>query len=420
MRRLTSGPLVKLKPRKARAAGRSTALLSAFTVSFSRRARKRVTLRAEPRAATVPSDGRIVVLTFDDALARNRLPNGNAFTVMVDGSSAILGPSLRKGAHENQIELPVTSPVIKRGQAVTVGYARPTSGNVLEDRDGNAAANFTDFVVTNNSNRAGPRLESARVVPAGNLIELDFDGPLSASTAARPPTSAFEVTVEITASGLNLLLPIGVGSVTVTGNTVSLGTLSRTIRGSVGSAVRIVRVRYKDPSPGNDPAAIQDADGTDTVSFATGEIGGVEVVNASTVTAAGSGNGPEPIASSVTETGATVAIEFDENVNASTLPGTGAFRVTANGSPLEFIGSPSATGRFVHLGVTPTVKKRQTVVVSYIKPGSGNVLEDSDGNDVESFSNLPVVNNSTQAPSSSGSARSSRSVRKPCATRPWR
>jgi hypothetical protein len=35
---------VKLKPRKARADGRSTALLAAFTVSFSRRARKSVTL----------------------------------------------------------------------------------------------------------------------------------------------------------------------------------------------------------------------------------------------------------------------------------------------------------------------------------------------------------------------------------------
>ena len=38
------GPAVKLKPRKARADGRSTALLAAFTVSFSRRARKSVTL----------------------------------------------------------------------------------------------------------------------------------------------------------------------------------------------------------------------------------------------------------------------------------------------------------------------------------------------------------------------------------------
>ena len=38
------GPAVKLKLRKARADGRSTALLAAFTVSFSRRARKSVTL----------------------------------------------------------------------------------------------------------------------------------------------------------------------------------------------------------------------------------------------------------------------------------------------------------------------------------------------------------------------------------------
>ena len=38
------GPAVKLKARKARADGRSAALLAAFTVSFSRRARKLVTL----------------------------------------------------------------------------------------------------------------------------------------------------------------------------------------------------------------------------------------------------------------------------------------------------------------------------------------------------------------------------------------
>ena len=38
------GPAVKLKARKARADGRSAALLAAFTVSFSRRARKFVTL----------------------------------------------------------------------------------------------------------------------------------------------------------------------------------------------------------------------------------------------------------------------------------------------------------------------------------------------------------------------------------------
>ena len=142
---------VRVRPLFAKCAACADNREGAWSATITKRPGQ---FRTEPRAATVPSDGRSVVLTFDDALARNRLPDRNAFTVRVDGTAATLGSSLRKGAHENQIEVPLAS-AVTRGQAVTVSYERPTSGNVLEDRDGNAAADFTGFVVTNNSNQ-GP------------------------------------------------------------------------------------------------------------------------------------------------------------------------------------------------------------------------------------------------------------------------
>ena len=67
------GPAVKLKARKARADGRSTALLlAAFTVSFSRRARKLVTLAMTRSPVPLPPGphvGVAVVGVADEAVA---------------------------------------------------------------------------------------------------------------------------------------------------------------------------------------------------------------------------------------------------------------------------------------------------------------------------------------------------------------
>ena len=85
----------------------------------------------------------------------------------------------------------------------------------------------------------------------------------------------------------------------------------------------------------------------------------------------------------------------------------GAFTVTVDGTPTR----PSlAPGKFtifdenvrnIHLSVSPRIKRGQTVTVSYTKP-TNNRLLDRAGNQVDSFEDFGVTNNSDLSPSSPG------------------
>ena len=135
----------------------------AAAASFTVRARNYAALSASdpgvgpaPVSAVVNSAGNLVSVTFDEPMDDN-FNNTSIVTLTVDGAPVGLIGANRHPSNRNVIAIVPTPPTtIKAGQTVTVSYTDPNPGsddtsNVIQDTDGNDAASFTDFPVTNNS-----------------------------------------------------------------------------------------------------------------------------------------------------------------------------------------------------------------------------------------------------------------------------
>ena len=108
----------------------------------------------------------------------------------------------------------------------------------------------------------------------GNAISITFDEALDLALGNLPPKSAFVVTADGN--------PIDVAQVSIVAadpKTLLLNDLTPSIRSG-----QVVRVRYADPTAGDDTAAIQDDDGNDAASFSLGPDSGdvLAVTNSST------------------------------------------------------------------------------------------------------------------------------------------
>ena len=106
----------------------------------------------------------------------------------------------------SSLRLPAAA--IGQNQIVTVSYAVPTTGTVIEDTAGNDALRFADRPVTNNStlaNTTPPVLVSAEVPVSGDTLALTFNEDLDITGTKLPPASAFTVKadgVEVAVQGV--------------------------------------------------------------------------------------------------------------------------------------------------------------------------------------------------------------------------
>ena len=342
-----------------------------------------------PRAARLGSDGRRLEITFDEPIGNTNLPDAGQFTVHVDDAEVALSPTVWEGTYRHQLRLTLARPV-GSDRPIVVSYQAPGSGNAIRDLAGNRAGSFTHLTVTNDSEHTERWFESAQVPANGQSVVLTFDRALDDSAGATPPASAFTVRVatellELMTDGITT---VSVGTVTVSGSTVSLSNLSRTIRGNTDYITRTVRVSYKDPGS----VALQSTDGLYVPSFEH-----APVTNNSTVVASGSGVSPQPIVASVVTEGTTALLFFDEVISASTIPGPAAWRIAVDGSDvIGIVPSESLAAEVVSFtGFDPAIRQGQNVTISYSKPTTGNVLKDTNGNDAESFADVPVTNYST-------------------------
>ena len=332
------------------------------------------------RAARLASDGRRLEITFNEPLRNTDLPDAGQFTVFADSIEVALSPPVWEGTYRHQLRLTVAEPV-GSGRTVLVSYQASGSGNAIQDLAGNRTGSFTHLAVTNDSEHTERWFQSAQVPANGQSVVLRFDRALDDSAGATPPASAFTVTV----STEDTVTTVSVGTVTVSGSTVSLSNLSRTIRGNTSTATRTVRVSYKDPGGG----ALQSTDGLYVPSFED-----APATNNSMVEASDSGVGPEPLTAAVGARGDLVSIRFDEDINSNAIPGADAWNIAANGSDVNIGGvARLGVGTMVFRNINPVIRHGQTVTVSYTKPTTGNVLEDTDGNEAESFADFPVDNN---------------------------
>ena len=116
------------------------------------------------------------------------------------------------------------------------------------------------------------------------------------------------------------------------------------------------------------------------------------------------GDTTAPTANGATVNGATLAIAFDEALAAAANLANGVFTVkkTPSGGSEETValsGSPAISGATVTLTLAVAVVSTDTVTVSYTRPTSGtaNALEDAAGNEVGSFTDRTVTNNTVVA-----------------------
>ena len=102
---------------------------------------------------------------------------------------------------------------------------------------------------------------------------------------------------------------------------------------------------------------------------------------------------------SVSPAGTLVGITYNRELNPSDLPATTAFSVTIDGLASEVREIQTVFGPNIGILIYPPAGQGQEVRVSYRDKTSGNdatgVLQDTDGNDAPSFTNVLATNNST-------------------------
>jgi uncharacterized repeat protein (TIGR02059 family) len=324
-------------------------------------------------SAAVLSNGTQVTLTWSEQLGSSSYSTGSLFTILVNGSPVSYG-GMGYSSPGSSFTLNV-SPTITSNQTVTVSYAAPASNNAtsntaVQDSVGNDALAFTDTAVTNSSTIAGdvtaPTLVSASLNTAGTVLSLSYNETLNATTA---PGSAYTVLVN---------------GETFTVNSVAIST--SVVQLTLGSAVqagKTVTVSYAAPTPNSyaSNAAVQDTAGNDAISLSA-----QSVTNNSTA-------GPDiapPTLSTVSASGTTATLTFNESLKSTPTPSLSAFTVFIGETPVVPT-AISISGSSVSLTLPSSVSAGTEVRVSYAAPAASSAntnaaIQDLIGNDALSFS----------------------------------
>ena len=114
-----------------------------------------------------------LTLTFNEDLDLAAAPFRSAFTVKADGVEVPGTSVFTRPQASDQLALELSAPIGAR-QIVTVSYALPTTGRVIEDLAGNDAVAFEDFPVTNNStvDNTTPPVPASGEVPFDRALSL--------------------------------------------------------------------------------------------------------------------------------------------------------------------------------------------------------------------------------------------------------
>ena len=317
--------------------------------------------------AVVTGNGKLLILTYDEALDAANLPPLNAFTVKVNGAAQAAPTGVAVNALAGTVTLALAQPVTY-GQTVTVSYADPTIGNdatAIQDAAGNDAATPIDQAVTNNAADT-PFFEGATV--QGSTLVLTYNEALDAGNIPSP--DAFTVKV----GGADPVAPTNV-VVDSAAKTVTL-----TLAAAVTSG-QTVNVSYADPTIDDDITAIQDVAGNDADSL----------VNQSVT------NDTPPVLSSATVSGSTLVLTYSDALDAAHMPPANAFTVKVNGAAQA---APTAVAvdagaRTVTLTLAAAVTNGQVVTVSYADPTAGNdvaAIQNALGSDALGLSDQAVIN----------------------------
>ena len=122
-----------------------------------------------PTVSSAAVDGNQLTVTFDENLKTSSVPAASAFTVTVtpDGGTGVTRTVDSVAIDDDTVTLTLASAVADT-DTVKVRYTKPTSGNKLQDANGNEVATFTDKTATNSS--VPPTIQSASV--SGKVLTM--------------------------------------------------------------------------------------------------------------------------------------------------------------------------------------------------------------------------------------------------------
>ena len=218
-----------------------------------------------------------------------------------------------------------------------------------------------------------PTFEEAELSRGGLSIVLTYDESLDSSNG--PATTDFTVKVDGQA-------------VTVSTVTVRI----REVRLALATPVtehQTLTVAYEDPTSGNDEKAIQDRAGNDAA-----DLSETRVTNDSTVV-----DDVAPTFESValSSDGNEIILTYDEVLDRESTLRYSDFEVLVEGERRD-IYTVSVSDRQVTLELSSPVTQRQSVVVSYFDPTTGdddNAIQDRSGNDAATLEDQSVKNTAT-------------------------
>ena len=242
---------------------------------------------------------------------------------------------------------------------------------------------WTRTVLKATGSGEGPDIRRAEVLADGRTIELEFDEALDKSEL---PDGDAVFTVSVDGVEASVASTLGAD-------------IEERVRLTLTERVRphrTVSVAYEAPASGR---AIRDENGHKAGSFT------VAATNSSGFGPTTPGVGPAPVSAEVPASGTAVFVVYDEPIS----PPPGAprgsdYQVTVDGSSVGiFAVTRHASDHNVQfIALTAPITQGQTVTVGYTDQNPGiddtlNVLQDTDGNDAESYAGFPVTNNSEQA-----------------------
>ena len=373
-----------------------------------------------PEFSSASVDGTTLTLVFDEALDGS-VPPDSAFTVTVGGGEADLADTNPVAIDGPKVTLTLASPVL-HGQAVTVGYTRPTlqGASRLRDARGNEVETFAGEDVTN---RAPAPLPTVASVAIESKPSVDADGDNTPETYGVGEQIRVRVTwsanvyPDTSAADAALSVRLDVGG------TLRPAVLLTTTARSILFGYTVV-------------AGDSDSDGIDVTPTAAGDI--VALTNGATLTdeqgrnasrvhvkvsggaghkVAGGEESEEPPVTVVprefdaTVSGVTLTLTFREDLAPAADPARAASALRQafivqggryQGAPVvnQSPNRVEVAGKVVRLTLGQAVARGRPVTVTYVKEAvaASHRLRFAGGGEVANIDNHPVTNASGAGP----------------------
>ncbi|MCW8208621.1 hypothetical protein D8B24_16690 [Verminephrobacter aporrectodeae subsp. tuberculatae] len=320
-------------------------------------------------SATVRDSQLVISYTEANTLDATALAGNAGFTVNSTAGTAITVSSASVNATAKTVTLTLSRSVAN-GETVTVSYAKPATGNGVQDAAHNNAADFSGRAVTNTTPDTTPPVFSSATVRDNQLV-ISYTEANTLDATALAGNAGFTVS-----STTGTAIAVSSASVNATAKTVTL-TLSRAV-----TQAETVTVSYAKPATGN---GVQDEAHNNATDF-----------NSRAVTNTTPDTTP-PVFSNATVTGNQLVISYTEanTLDATALTGNAGFAVSGAAGTAITVNSAAvnATAKTVTLTLSRAVAQGEAVSLSYTKPTTGAVVQDAAGNDAADFSSRAVTNN---------------------------